>query len=64
MQLKNATAFAYEDSLRAGVASRADWEARKAVETHEQGGEEVESADCADIAKLGNYFTCSEFPED
>lgn len=63
VHLKNTEAFAFGDSLTAKVATGADWEREKVVETYEQNGEDVESENGADASTVGNYFIYSEIPE-
>lgn len=63
MQLKDEIEFAYGDSLRAGATTRADWEARKLVETHGQDGDDVESEEGANVLEMESYFISSEIPE-
>lgn len=60
MQLKDAVAFVYRDSLVAGVANGADWQAAKVGETYDQDRDDVEIEEDADLPEMGNYFVSLE----
>lgn len=64
MQLKDAIALAYGDSLAARATNRADSVTAKVVKTHEQEGNDVESEEGVDVTEMGSDVIFSEIPEE
>lgn len=64
VELKEAKAVTYGESLAVRFTNRDDRGTAKVVETPEQKGDDLESEEIADVSEMRNYFICSAISEE